>query len=58
MIKLKTKIESIKESNLVFFIEKISDLKALKELKINKEITENIKKTVEKNKNKVVDYFI
>jgi len=58
MIKLKTKISDIKESNLVFLIEKVSDLKLIESLKLEKNIIEKIEKTIKLEKNKKLTFFL
>lgn len=58
MIKLKTKISDIKESNLVFLIEKSSDLKLIESLKLEKNIIEKIEKTIKTEKNEKLTFFL
>jgi hypothetical protein len=58
MIKLKTKLSDIKNSNLVFLIEKKSDLKLLDSLKLESKILEKIEKTIKAEKNEKLDFFL
>gem|GEM_PF-953406 len=62
MIKVKNKINLIKNSNLVFIFDKELDLKEIDFLSLNKEIVEKIQKTIEESKktndNKVLSFFI
>jgi len=58
MIQIKTKLWDIKESNLLFLAETISDLKKLDFLKLNSEIISDIKKYLRWNKNLKKTYFI
>ncbi|MDD2908035.1 MAG: leucyl aminopeptidase family protein [Candidatus Gracilibacteria bacterium] len=58
MVDFKYDFSEIKNSNLVFFVEKIDDLRLLKPLKLNKKISDKIKEIIEKNENKVVDFYI
>ncbi|MDD3145233.1 MAG: leucyl aminopeptidase family protein [Candidatus Gracilibacteria bacterium] len=58
MLELKYNFTDIKDSNLVFFIENITDLKLLKTLKLNKKIVEKIKETIEKKENKVLEFYL
>jgi len=58
MIKLKTKIDDVKDSNLVFLAEKNTDLKALSWLKLWKKVLDKIKESLLKNENKVLDFFV
>lgn len=58
MIKLKTNITELKNTNLVFFIEKKSDLKLLSEIKIPKNISDKIKTVFETDKNMSLDFFL
>jgi len=58
MLELKYNFTDIKDSNLVFFIENISDLKLLKTLKLNKKIVEKINETIEKKENKVLEFYL
>ena len=58
MIKLKTKLSEIKKSNLVFLIEKNTDLKLISEIKLDKKIIEKIEKTIKKAKNIRLDFFL
>jgi hypothetical protein len=48
MIKLQEKIEKIKNSNLVYLVEKESDLKKIDFLKLDKKIIEKIKNIIKK----------
>jgi len=58
MIKLTTKLTEIKNSNLVFLIEKKSDLKLLDFLKLDKKIIKKIEETIKKVENTKLDFFI
>jgi hypothetical protein len=58
MIKLQTKITSIKSSNLVFLLETATDIKKLDFIKLDAKIVTDIKKTLGKNKNIKKEYFI
>ena len=58
MIKLQTKITNIKWSNLVYLLEKKSDLKLLDFLNLDKKIIEKIEKTIKENKNSCLDFFL
>jgi hypothetical protein len=46
MIKLKTNLNEIQKSNLVFLIEKSIDLKYLDELKLDKKITNKLEEVI------------
>jgi hypothetical protein len=52
------KIKDIKNSNLVFLIEKSSDIKNLIDLKLENKIIEKIKKTIKKEKNTKLNFFL
>ena len=58
MIGLKTKLSEIKDSNLVFLIEKITDLKYLEDLNLDKKILEKIEKTIKEAKNINLSFFL
>ncbi|NVP17962.1 leucyl aminopeptidase family protein [Candidatus Gracilibacteria bacterium] len=58
MKELKNNFGEIKDSNLVFFVEKESDLKLIKDLKFDKKIIDKIKEVILKGENKVLDFFI
>jgi len=58
MIKLKTKLSDIKNSNLVFLIEKKSDLKLLDWLKLNAKILDKIESVIKAEKNEKLDFFL
>jgi hypothetical protein len=58
MIKLKTKLSEIKESNLVFLVEKKSDIKILDSLKLDSKIVNKIEKTIKSEKNEKLNFFL
>jgi len=58
MKELKNNFGEIKDSNLVFFLEKESDLKLIKELKIDKKIIDKIKDIISKWENNVIEFFL
>ena len=58
MIKLKTKLWDIKNSNLVFLIEKNTDLKLLDSLKLDEKIIKKIEETIKKWENLNLDFFL
>ena len=58
MIKLKIKLSEVKKSNLVFLIEKNTDLKLISNLKLNKKIIEKIEKTIKESENIRLDFFL
>jgi leucyl aminopeptidase len=58
MKEFKYSFDEVKNSNLVFFIEKENDLKLLKSLSLDKKIIEKVKKVIEKQENKVIDFFL
>jgi hypothetical protein len=58
MIKLKTKLSEIKESNLVFLVEKKSDIKILDSLKLDSKILNKIEKTIKSEKNEKLNFFL
>ncbi|MDD3793266.1 MAG: leucyl aminopeptidase family protein [Candidatus Gracilibacteria bacterium] len=58
MKELKNNFGEIKDSNLVFFVEKESDLKLIKDLKLDKKIIDKIKEVILKGENKTIDFFI
>ncbi|MBT3853844.1 hypothetical protein HOF65_08050 [bacterium] len=58
MTKLKIKLSDIKDSNLVFLVEKNSDLKQLQSLKLDKSIILKIEKVIKDSKNQKLDFFL
>jgi len=48
MTKLQTKLNKIKNSNLVFLVEKIADLKEIADLKLEEKIVNKIKEIIKK----------
>ena len=58
MIKLKTNLSDIKASNLVFLIEKKSDLKLLDSLKLDEKIINKVEKTIKLEENSCIDLFL
>jgi regulator of replication initiation timing len=58
MIELKTKLSEIKDSNLVFLIEKNTDLKQLENLKLDNTVIEKVQKTTKESKNKQISFFL
>lgn len=58
MIKLQTKLTDIKKSNLVFLVEKKSDLKKIDFLKLDKKIIKKIEETIKNKENKKLDFFL
>lgn len=58
MIKQKINLLDIKNSNLVFLVEKTVDLNLISELKLWKKIIDKIKSVIKKGENKVLDFYI
>jgi len=58
MIKIKTKLREIVNSNLVFLIEKKADLKLIESLKLDKKIKEKIEKVIKKWNNEINTFFL
>lgn len=58
MIQLKTKINEIKDSNLVYLLEKKSDISKLDFLKLDKKIVSKMEKTIKEAKNIKLDFFL
>lgn len=58
MIKLQTKLSDVKASNLVFLVEKNTDLKLISSLKLDKKIINKIEKTITWEKNKKLTFFL
>jgi hypothetical protein len=57
MTKLKTNLSDIKNSNLVFIVEKNNDIKLLSSLKLDKKIIEKIEETIKSEKNEKLTFF-
>jgi hypothetical protein len=58
MIKLETKINKIKNSNLVYLLENNTDLEKLKFLKLDKKILKKINSSIEENKSLKLEFFL
>ncbi|MCD5385261.1 leucyl aminopeptidase family protein [Candidatus Gracilibacteria bacterium] len=58
MIKLKTKLSEIKNSNLVFLVEKNTDLKLISSLKLDEKIIKKIEEIIKKGENTKLDFFL
>jgi len=58
MIELKTKLNWIKNSNLVFILEKSSDIRELDSLKLDNKIIEKFQTTINECKNKQLTFFL
>ncbi len=58
MIKLKTKLSEIKNSNLVFLVEKNTDLKLISSLKLDEKIIKKIEEIIKKWENTKLDFFL
>ncbi len=58
MLKIKTHITDIKDSNLVFLVEKTTDINLLKKLKLEKKITEKITEIIKAWKNTKFSFFL
>jgi len=58
MIELKTKLNEIKKSNLVFLMEKNSDLKELDALKLDSKIIEKLHNVIIEAKNIKTSFFL
>jgi len=58
MVKFTNKILDIKDSNLVFLLEKKDDIKLIAELKLDEKIISNINETINAEKNCVLTYFL
>ncbi len=58
MQKLIEYIKKIEDSNLIFFIEKLSDLEKINFLNLNKKIIEKIKKVINEWKNEFLSFFL
>lgn len=58
MIKLKKNLLEVKNSNLVFLLEKVWDLKQLNELKLDKKILSKLENIIKEWKNKGTSFFL
>gem|GEM_PF-4491695 len=58
MVELINDFSEVKNSNLVVFVEKKSDINLIKPLKIGKNIIDKINSIFEKNENSLIDFYI